>query len=329
MALASAGVQLGILGVSAIDQPISAVRAGLCIALLLGSAWFATRMRRIAQDGRVLQARQTNLFIAAGVVQVIVVTMLSGFGNEIEAMLLWILLAAAVHTAQGLALATTAATALTVAALAAQGSLHTWFAGQAMLWAGLGALAFLLLTTLRRQRAEEIRQRMVLEGRANTDPLTGLANRRGFEEAALREMARAERSGEPVSLVFVDVDEFKSINDRLGHLEGDRCLMGVASAMRTIGRAPDMCFRWGGDEFVILLPNANAMGAGEVVGRLRAEIDASVRAADGTPVVVTAAATQLQPGTTIDEAIDAADRALMDMKREAASQRFERRGQPR
>src|SRR5204862_6949646 len=89
---------------------------------------------------------------------------------------------------------------------------------------------------------------------ARVDPLTGLGNRRAFEESMATEIARSRRHESPLSLLICDLDQFKKINDAYGHLAGDNCLRQVADALRNELRGADVCFRWGGDEFVVVLP---------------------------------------------------------------------------
>lgn len=107
------------------------------------------------------------------------------------------------------------------------------------------------------------------------DGLTGLANRRFFNETLAREWAVAEREQQPVSLVFVDVDHFKPYNDTYGHLEGDNALRAVGKALKGMVRRPaDMAARYGGEEFVLLLPNTDEEGALAVAQDVRNAIDA-------------------------------------------------------
>jgi diguanylate cyclase len=104
---------------------------------------------------------------------------------------------------------------------------------------------------------------------ARTDVLTGLLNRRGLAEALEREAARARRTGATVSLVLLDLDRFKTLNDSLGHAAGDAALVAVAEILRRGLRAGDVAGRWGGDEFGIVLVDLPAEVAYDVVDRLR------------------------------------------------------------
>lgn len=105
---------------------------------------------------------------------------------------------------------------------------------------------------------------------ARTDPLTGLLNRRGFEDAAAGALARARRDGETVGLLLLDLDGFKHLNDSRGHRAGDELLVRVAAAWRASLRAGDLLARAGGDEFLVLLVDTDRARAGDVANRLRA-----------------------------------------------------------
>ncbi|RDI94944.1 diguanylate cyclase [Meiothermus sp. QL-1] len=114
----------------------------------------------------------------------------------------------------------------------------------------------------------ELKNRQALEEAALTDELTGLYNRRAFEQRLVEEVERARRYCYPLSLLVLDLRNFKPINDRLGHAMGDRALVAVARALRQSQRGADLVFRWGGDEFVVLLPQTDAEGAQAAASRL-------------------------------------------------------------
>lgn len=117
--------------------------------------------------------------------------------------------------------------------------------------------------------ANEVLQKISIE-----DALTGLANRRRFDEKLEEEWQRARRAGEPLSAVMIDIDEFKAFNDRYGHLQGDECLRRVASElMQGAARPGDLVARYGGEEFVVLLPDTDAAGALAVAERLRRAVE--------------------------------------------------------
>lgn len=109
---------------------------------------------------------------------------------------------------------------------------------------------------------------------AATDGLTDLPNKRAFDDTLKREMARSSRHRVPLSLLVLDVDHFKRVNDTHGHASGDAVLISIASSLRATLRAGDFAARYGGEEFVVLLPNCDATGAMIVAERLRAIIAA-------------------------------------------------------
>ncbi len=177
----------------------------------------------------------------------------------------------------------------------------------------IGVCGFAIDVTERIEMAKE------LERLAITDALTGLANRRRFDEHFAAEIARAARSGEPLSLVLCDVDNFKKYNDRYGHPEGDACLVAVARALSSLVRRPaDLAARYGGEEFALVLPSTNEEGARRVVDRLCASVRALAivhEANDGRGVVtMSAGVATVVGGWTTAEVIALADRALYEAK---------------
>ena len=109
---------------------------------------------------------------------------------------------------------------------------------------------------------------------AITDPLTGLRNHRAFHEDVARELQRVGRTGVPLALVLLDLDDLKAVNDTHGHQAGDERLQALADAIRATGRGADLAYRVGGDEFAVILPDARAWGALEFAQRLRAATQA-------------------------------------------------------
>lgn len=130
------------------------------------------------------------------------------------------------------------------------------------------------------QRIQQLVQQLEIEKKAallnaNTDSLTGLANRRFFDEVLRKEFIRLKRSGAPLSLLMLDVDYFKKFNDQYGHLAGDDCLKQVGTILKmNVGRVTDLVARYGGEEFVIVLTETDAKGAFSLAERIREDIEA-------------------------------------------------------
>lgn len=129
-----------------------------------------------------------------------------------------------------------------------------------------------VVETLRDLTDEKLAQ-AALEQLATRDGLTGLANRRCFDDTLHAEWARALRQTQPLSLLMVDVDNFKAYNDAHGHLGGDECLKRVARAVASEMRANDLVARYGGEEFAVILPNQSLKGAAIVAERIRSRVE--------------------------------------------------------
>ena len=136
---------------------------------------------------------------------------------------------------------------------------------------------------------DELRQRNEdLERISRTDALTGLRNRRHVEEYLAKLTSLARRNLEPIGVLVIDIDHFKSVNDEHGHDAGDAVLREVAGRMQDSVRLEDMVGRWGGEEFLVVLPNTADQGAAELAERLRQVVaDTPCRLADGDEVQVT------------------------------------------
>jgi diguanylate cyclase (GGDEF)-like protein len=148
---------------------------------------------------------------------------------------------------------------------------------------------------------------------ARTDPLTGLLNRRAFDERLQDELRRSVRTGAPFSLLLGDVDHFKALNDAHGHAAGDQALVDVTSAMNELSRTIDTVARVGGEEFALLLPNTDLAGAVRAAERLRTGIAASTRG--GHALTASFGAVEgIRHGITADELLRSADRALYAAK---------------
>ena len=163
-----------------------------------------------------------------------------------------------------------------------------------------------------RRRVERALAAMSIQARE--DPLTGLPNRRAFDEYLARSVALSERTGAPLALVALDIDRFKGINDTRGHAEGDRALRDVGEALRGSARGTDLVARMGGDEFAMLLPGCTASDAAQVASDMAARIRLR-SAAIGRDVTVSIGIAALPDmATTGEELLAAADLALYAAK---------------
>jgi diguanylate cyclase (GGDEF)-like protein len=156
----------------------------------------------------------------------------------------------------------------------------------------------------------------MLEARSMTDALTGIPNRRAFDERLVTELALAERYDRPVSLVMIDLDHFKTFNDELGHAAGDRILTSVARLLDDTKRAGDLVARYGGEEFAAILPHADGPAARAWADRLRKAVEALGAGAHGSVPGITASfgVAQARRGGGRSALVEAADRALYDAK---------------
>jgi diguanylate cyclase len=149
------------------------------------------------------------------------------------------------------------------------------------------------------------------------DALTQVANRRGLARAFEAESARHQRNGETLAVALIDLDNFKRLNDSIGHAGGDEALKSLAARVRTALRPADHVARFGGEEFVLLLPATELALAEQALTRLQRELTASLFMHDGREVFVTfsAGVTAWRAGESLDAAIERADEALYEAKR--------------
>lgn len=173
-----------------------------------------------------------------------------------------------------------------------------------------------LLDILARELGGSLRTASLVEESrtlARRDPLTGLFNRRAFSEALDQEIARCRRFGVPLSALLLDIDHFKRINDTHGHHAGDNVLHEVGRALAVIARRCDICARWGGEEFIIVLGQTDASSALAVGERVRKEIeqlDIKTGSGMGIPVTASVGVTSLYLSDTIDSFLDRVDKAM-------------------
>jgi len=178
--------------------------------------------------------------------------------------------------------------------------------------AGLSMLSLQSAAALVRTRLYEQAEKL-----ATTDGLTGLLNRRTLGSQLMARVREAQRYRRPLSVLLLDVDHFKKVNDTHGHPAGDAVLRGVAAVARAQARETDLVARYGGEELVVVLPQTDAAGARAIAERLRAAVESTAHATDQGPLRVTVSvgvATWPGGGQTGDELLTAADRALYRAK---------------
>jgi len=166
---------------------------------------------------------------------------------------------------------------------------------------------------------ENARLHAIVERQALVDGLTGIANRRGCEDALAHEIARSDRMVAPFTLVVADLDDFKQINDRYGHDAGDDVLREFASVLRQTLRESDLAGRWGGEEFVLLLPGTDEQGGTQLAERVRSTLrERSFHGRDGASFGVTCSfgVAQHRPGEGERQLFSQADRALYEAKKQ-------------
>ncbi len=162
------------------------------------------------------------------------------------------------------------------------------------------------------------RANTMLESQSLTDELTGVNNRRAFNQALQHELARASRNDSAVSLLLVDIDKFKSFNDAYGHVAGDKALQEVARILSSHGRPFDLVARYGGEEFAIILPNTDDVGAIVVAERLRRAIE--IAPWTNRTITIGVGASTTRAGTNAATLIVQADQALYHTKQHGGNQ---------
>jgi len=175
----------------------------------------------------------------------------------------------------------------------------------------MASLGFVLLA---KDRADAVNEHL-----ASSDSLTGIANRRQLLQTLTRDVACAARLNQPYAVLMVDVDHFKDVNDRLGHAGGAAVLCHIARLLQRHLRAQDLVGRWGGEEFVLLLPHTSPEAARGVAEKLRQLVEETPCSHKGQSIDVTVSvgccAEELGPGDEAGQLIEAADRALYAAKR--------------
>jgi diguanylate cyclase (GGDEF)-like protein len=189
-------------------------------------------------------------------------------------------------------------------------------------WNGVVELGFFVVVTLILARLRSTTEYWATLAR--TDPLTGVMNRRAFIETGTLELARAERYQRSLSLAFLDIDDFKGVNDEGGHAYGDRLLVEVAQTLKHNLRAFDLVARYGGDEFVVLLPETDEQGAVLVLEKLASALRAATRARWPTTFSI-GAVTIHGPRTSLDLLIQQADKLVYLAKEDGKNRVLHRR----
>lgn len=182
-----------------------------------------------------------------------------------------------------------------------------------VLWSVLFVVFVLVLTELKRalEREQEL---------ARLDALTTVNNRRHFEELAAAELNRAKRNGRPLTVAYLDLDNFKQVNDQLGHGAGDTLLQAVAGTMQHRLRITDTLGRMGGDEFAICLPETGAAAARTVLDDLRHQVVAALPENCRFVTISIGAITFIKPPMTVQELLHRADEMLYAAKRDGKDQ---------
>jgi diguanylate cyclase (GGDEF)-like protein len=303
----------------AVDAPTAQVpaalgwplAAGLILASAMAAAAMLTGWRRVTADVALAIAFGTLAMIA-------VIDALAPAGAPFDKLVVLVVVwVAAAHTPRRVLAFIAAAGIARLPTLVEAG----WARNEAseafvqvIVWLTLGGLALLWAGGVRAGRARLQRAEERARALARVDQLTGLGNRRAFDEMVAAEMARAERTGRPLSVVVGDLDDFKAINDHHGHLAGDDCLRQVAAVVRSEVRRPDACFRWGGDEFALLLADTDLAEACAIAQRIQSAVARTCRAPGGRTLTLGCGAAQYDGAQSPEALVAHADRELLAAK---------------
>jgi diguanylate cyclase (GGDEF)-like protein len=170
------------------------------------------------------------------------------------------------------------------------------------------------MSAIRAQRLAHAADEAAAREEARLDALTGLHNRRAFNEALADEMKLARRLDIPLSVAMIDIVNFKEVNDRWSPTEGDRCLREVAAALGDALRDPDQVFRWGGDEFALILTGTAASSAGALRERLSLVVSSACMRPDEGPIAIRFAVAEVQGDETPEEVVEMAGLAMTAAK---------------
>lgn len=175
-------------------------------------------------------------------------------------------------------------------------------------------LSTAIMTLAREQHRRTQIRAEILDRWANTDSLTGVSNRRAADRMLRNRLAEAERYNRKLSVILLDVDHFKTINDQQGHACGDAVLRGLVRRLEDCLRESDCLARWGGEEFLIIMPETEAGAAAEVAGRCQAAL--SALPIEGQTISATFGVAGYRSGDSIEALVGRADRALYAGKKE-------------
>jgi diguanylate cyclase (GGDEF)-like protein len=191
-----------------------------------------------------------------------------------------------------------------------------WYAARAIVLAATGAMLAAQLMQAARLYHDLIARAEELESEAHTDTLTGLPNRRRFDEEFVRAFGSAIRRASPIGVALIDIDRFKQYNDSFGHQAGDAALKTIAAAIaESVERSGDFANRYGGEEFVVILEDTTLGGATAVAERIRrAVLDTAIRAPGGGILTVSAGVAARLPGSSREALLRQADAALYEAK---------------
>lgn len=177
------------------------------------------------------------------------------------------------------------------------------------------------LRHLREEIISTTLQKQVIEQQSFTDPLTEIYNRRSLDSVVGRYISHARRRKVPLTFLMVDMDKFKEINSRFGHLTGDLVLAEAANLLKCSIRGSDAVIRYGGDEFLILLADTTLTGASHVISRITSQLAEwnAARHIDSLTLALSIGGAEWQDGQTLDEVLDIADRRMYEIKKSAAA----------
>jgi diguanylate cyclase (GGDEF)-like protein len=260
----------------------------------------------------------TATYVADATVTELRTVVVESIGPTLMASMLVIFLASGLRDARRWAAAVWAAFTLVLAPrVASVWSLDPQagvaFVSQSVLLAIMAVLAY-GLASLRTQLTEERVRARALDELANTDPLTGIGNRRGAQQALARHLALVARYGGELSVALFDLDRFKECNDHHGHAAGDEALVRIVTALRRELRTTDVLSRWGGDELLVVIPGVPALDAHHSADRWRAIVaELEVPAGPGRVTTSIGIATY-RPGDTADSLLSRADQVMYVVK---------------